>query len=209
MKKIKAILFDMDGVLVDAKDWHYEALNRALRLFGFEITRSEHIRHYDGLPTVIKLKLLTKEKGLPEGLHDFINEIKQRYTYRVAFNNCKPRFIHEYALSRLKAEGYKIAICSNSVRDSIMMMMERAALLKYADIVISNQDVKKPKPDPEMYITAARKLGMKPEECLILEDNEHGIKAAKASGGHLMIVKSTDDVTYWNITSKISEVEGK
>lgn len=209
MKKIRAILFDMDGVLVDAKDWHYEALNKALRLFGFEITRSEHLKNYDGLPTAVKLKILTKEKGLPEGLHSFINEIKQQYTYSIAFNNCKPRFIHEFSLSKLKSQGYKIAICSNSIRDSIAMMMERAALLKYADVVISNQDVKKPKPDPEMYIEAAKKLGVKPEECLILEDNENGIKAAQASGGNLMIIKTPDDVTYGKIISRIKEIEAK
>ena len=80
MSKIKAILFDMDGVLIDAKDWHYEALNKALALFGFEITRTEHLSTYDGLPTSVKLKKLTIEKGLPKKLHKFISEIKQQYT---------------------------------------------------------------------------------------------------------------------------------
>ena len=56
--KIKAVIFDMDGVLIDAKDWHYEALNKALRLFGLEITRSEHETTYDGLPTKDKLEIL-------------------------------------------------------------------------------------------------------------------------------------------------------
>ena len=142
-------------------------------------------------------------------MHSFINEIKQQYTYSIAFNNCKPRFIHEFALSKLKSQGYKIAICSNSIRDSIAMMMERAALLKYADVVISNQDVKKPKPDPEMYIEAAKKLWVKPEECLILEDNENGIKAAQASGGNLMIIKTPDEVNYGKIISRIKEIEAK
>lgn len=209
MKKIKSIMFDMDGVLIDAKDWHYEALNKALKLFGYEISRYEHLEIYDGLPTRVKLKMLTKEKGLPEGLHEFINSLKQQYTFDTAFNNCRPRFIHEFTLSKLHADGYKIAVCTNSVRKSTLMMLEKAALLKYIDLVVSNEDIKKPKPDPEMYITAAKKFKSLPKECLVIEDNEHGIKAAKAFGGNLIVVHSSSEVTYENIKDRINQIEGK
>ena len=77
--KIKAVLFDMDGVLIDAKEWHYEALNKALNLFGYNIERYEHLTSFDGLPTSVKLEKLTVEKGLPRSLHKFINEMKQKY----------------------------------------------------------------------------------------------------------------------------------
>lgn len=83
MTKIKAIIFDMDGVLIEAKDWHYEALNRALKLFGMEITRYEHLTTFDGLPTKDKLKMLSLERGLPKSLHSFINELKQQYTMEI------------------------------------------------------------------------------------------------------------------------------
>ena len=73
---IKAVLFDMDGVLIDAKDWHYEALNRALEHFGFAISRESHLSTFDGLPTRAKLQMLTKARGLPERLHEFINSLK-------------------------------------------------------------------------------------------------------------------------------------
>ena len=76
MNKIKAILFDMDGVLIDAKDWHYEALNKALSLFGLEISRYDHLTSFDGLPTKVKLKKISKRFYLPESLHPFINELK-------------------------------------------------------------------------------------------------------------------------------------
>ena len=68
IKKIKAVLFDMDGVLVEAKDWHYEAFNKALDVFGLPISRSEHLSLYDGLPTRKKLEMLTEKKGLPTQL---------------------------------------------------------------------------------------------------------------------------------------------
>jgi HAD superfamily hydrolase (TIGR01509 family) len=207
MHKVKAILFDMDGVLIDAKEWHYEALNKALLLFGMEINRHDHLVTYDGLPTKKKLEMLSKEKGLPVELHNFINEMKQQYTIEITFAKCKPMFLHEYALSKLKNEGYKIAVCSNSIRDTIVLMMEKSHLSKYIDLILSNQDIKNPKPDPEMYITAMKKLNMISEECLIVEDNDYGVKSALASGGHLLRVQRVFDVNYLNIKNRITDIE--
>lgn len=206
--KIKAVLFDMDGVLIDAKDWHYEAMNKALSLFGYTIERYEHLTSYDGLPTSVKLEKLSVEKGLPRSLHKFINEMKQRYTMTEIHNKCRPVFIHEYALSRLKSEGYKIAVCSNSIRKTIETMMDYAGLSSYLDLIMSNEDVKESKPNPEIYITAMERFGLKPEECLICEDNENGIKAAESSGGNLLKIKTTADVNYTNIIKRITELEG-
>ncbi len=204
---IKAILFDMDGVLIDAKEWHYEALNKALDLFGVSISRYDHLVTYDGLPTRIKLEMLSLEKGLPRGLHQFIYDLKQKFTVDQVLINCKPVFYQEYALSRLKNEGYSLAVCSNSIRESIELMMKKSDLGKYMDFIVSNQDVSKSKPDPEMYNFAISKLGLRPEECLILEDNENGIKAAKASGAHLLTIGSIEEVNYRNISRRIRELE--
>ena len=206
MNKIKAVIFDMDGVLIDAKDWHYEALNKALGFFGTEISRYDHLVTFDGLPTRKKLEMLSKVQNLPKGLHKLINALKQRFTAEIVFSRCKPVFYHQYALSKLKAEGYKLAVCSNSIRRSIEIMMDRADLIKYIDFFLSNQDVINGKPDPEMYINAINKLGLKPDECLILEDNENGIKAALASGAHLLKINTVEDVTYLNIANKINEI---
>lgn len=205
--KIKAILFDMDGVLIDAKDWHYEALNRALRLFGMPISRLDHLTSFDGLPTLRKLELLTLERSLPKELHLFINEMKQKYTMEIVHTQCKPRFIHEYALSSLKDKGYKLAVCSNSVRNTVETMMQRSALSNYLDFMMSNEDVINGKPDPEMYVQTMKYFALKPTECLIVEDNENGIKAARASGAHLLAVKKTTEVNLNNILHRISEIE--
>jgi len=207
MSKIKAVIFDMDGVLIEAKDWHYEALNKALELFGQSISRYDHLVTYDGLPTMMKLEMMTVERGLPRSLHEFINEIKQQYTLDMVFTRCKPTFNHQFALSQLKKEGYKLGVASNSVRITVESMMNKSALAEYLDIMLSNQDVEQPKPDPEMYNNAISYLGLKPTECLIVEDNENGIKAAYASGAHVLEVLTVDDVNYKNITDKIKEVE--
>jgi beta-phosphoglucomutase len=204
---IKAILFDMDGVLIEAKEWHFEALNKALDLFGMPISRYDHLTTFDGLPTRKKLEMLSLEKGLPKELHEFINEMKQQYTIDIVQMQCKPRFVHEYALSSLKANGYLMAVCSNSVRNSVVSMMRKANLDSYLDIMISNEDVANGKPDPEMYLNAISHFGLKPNECLIVEDNENGIRAAKASGAHLLVVKEVEDTNLRNIQSRIAEIE--
>src|SRR5690242_9095767 len=121
--KIEAILFDMDGVLIDARDWHYEALNLALSPFGLEIDRDAHLATYDGLPTRTKLDMLSKSRGLPRNLHGFVNTMKQKYTVDMVRQRCHPVFQHQYALSQLKTAGYKIAVCSNSIRQSLELMM--------------------------------------------------------------------------------------
>lgn len=205
--KIKAVLFDMDGVLIEAKEWHYEALNRALELFGTPISRHDHITTFDGLPTRKKLEMLSVEKGLPKELHDFINELKQQYTMDIVHTRCKPTFIHQYTLSSLKASGYLLGVCSNSVRNSVSTMMQKAGLKQYLDILVSNEDVSAGKPDPEMYIRAIEHFNLKPQECLIVEDNDKGIRAARAAGAHLLVVREVDETNLQNIQARIMEIE--
>jgi len=207
MPKIKAILFDMDGVLIDAKEWHYESLNKALNLFGTEISRYDHLVTFDGLPTKKKLEMLSLEGGFPKGLHPFVNDLKQVYTMEIVYAKCKPIFHHQYALSKLKDEGYHLAVCSNSVRNTIDIMMQKSNLAQYLDFFLSNQDVTHGKPNPEIYTKAIERLGLKPEECMIVEDNDNGVKAAIASGAHLLKVETVDDVTYFNIINRIKEIE--
>ncbi|MEN5363254.1 HAD family hydrolase [Brevundimonas intermedia] len=191
---IKAVIFDMDGVLIDAREWHYDALNRALRLFGQEISRTEHLLTFDGLPTRRKLEILTSTRGFPQNLHGFVNQLKQQYTMEIVHARCKPVFAREFALSRLKARGFLLAVASNSVRESVEAMMKRSNLMTYLDIVLSNEDVARSKPDPEIYLAAMKGLGVAAHETLIIEDNDHGVKAARSSGAHVMVVRGVNEV---------------
>lgn len=197
----------MDGVLIDAKDWHYDALNTALELFGSEISRYDHLVTFDGLPTRKKLDMLTNLGKLPKDLHPIINKMKQKYTMRLILNKCRPNFTHQFALSKLHSENYKMVVCSNSIRKSVEVMIEQAGLKEYFEFYVSNEDVSKGKPHPEMYQLAMNKLGLQPKECLILEDNDNGIRAAIDSGGHLLKIGEIFDVNYNNIKSRINEIE--
>lgn len=200
---IKAIVFDMDGVLIDAREWHYEALNRALDLFGYSISKADHLELYDGLPTSKKLEILTNRHGLPFELHTLINKLKQIYTMEIVQTSCRPSFNHEYALSRLSREGYTIAVASNSIKSTIETMMSKSALDVYLEFSLSNEDVVEPKPAPEIYLKAFEKLELEAQEIIIVEDNDHGVQAARASGANVMVVSSPADVTYWSIKQAI------
>jgi beta-phosphoglucomutase len=205
---IKAIVYDMDGVLIDARDWHYETLNRALALFGYNINRHEHLTTFDGLPTSRKLHMLTTERGLPVALHKFINEMKQAYTAHEVLLKCRPTFNHQYALSLLKNKfGFKMAVASNSIGATVNLMMDQAHLSQYLDHHLSNEDVTNAKPAPDIYLRAMELLGVRPEETLVLEDNAHGIAAAKAAGAHVLVIGEPSDVTLDNILNRIAEIE--
>jgi len=207
MTKIKYIIFDMDGVLIDAREWHYEALNRALGIFGLDISRHDHLVTYDGLPTMKKLEILSSHTNLPNQLHKFINELKQVFTMDIILSQCRPTFCHEYAISKLKSDGFRMAVCSNSIRDTITAMLSKSALIDYFEFYLSNQDVERPKPDPEIYLKAIDYLGALPGECLVLEDNFNGIRAAISAGAHVMQIDHITDVNYFNIRQHIKKLE--
>jgi HAD superfamily hydrolase (TIGR01509 family) len=204
---IKAILFDLDGVLVDATEWHFEALNRALALFSYTISRYEHLTAYNGLPTRKKLEMLSVEKGLPRGLHNVLNQIKQKYTREEILRQCAPSFEKEFMIHQLKRDGFKLAVCSNSVRESVELMLRGAGLLPLFDFIASNEDVQKPKPDPEMYLMAFSRLQLTPSECVIVEDAGHGIEAARRSGAHVCHVTGFGDVDYDRIRGFLQGIE--
>ncbi|HEX7796325.1 MAG TPA: HAD family hydrolase [Vicinamibacterales bacterium] len=207
MTRISCVLFDLDGVLVDATEWHYVALNRALALFGFDITRYEHLSDYNGLPTRKKLQMLSVEKGLPQALHDTLSRLKQVYTRDEILTRCRPVFEKEYMLSRLRKEGYRMAVCSNSIRESLRMMVQQSGLETYFEFLVSNEDVSRPKPNPEIYATTMTRMGVRPTETVIVEDSLHGLEAARRSGAHVCQVSGFADVDYFRVRSAIDRIE--
>ncbi|MEK7538905.1 MAG: HAD family phosphatase [Patescibacteria group bacterium] len=193
--EIKAVLFDLDGVLVNMPVGHYEALNKALGLFGVHINEEEHYGHFNGLPTRKKLETLEQQKRLPIGLREFINGIKQKYTKEIIPQYCAPDYSKIILLRHLKEQGFKLGCCSNSTKETLHLMLKSAQLFDFFDIIIGNDEVANPKPSPEIYQVAFGKLHVSPEECIIVEDSPHGIASGKASGATVYEVRDVDDVT--------------
>jgi len=206
---IKAIIFDLDGVLVDARELHYEALNRALSKFSCTVTRDEHLSTYDGLPTNKKLNLLTENKGLSPDVYGEVWGDKQYQTREIIDKEFTYDERIRGILSHLKEDGYRICVCSNSIRETTKMMLLRSGFLEYLEFFISNQDVNIPKPNPEMFLRAMVKFGVGPREIIIVEDSHYGRQAAFESGGHLCAVENTAQVTYERIKATIDKATEK
>jgi len=204
---IKLIIFDLDGVLVDARELHYNALNDALFLIDekYVINRDEHLSTYDGLSTTKKLNLLTKNKGLPKSLHNQVWKTKQQMTLKLIDEFSVDERIRDI-LKKLKSENYTIACATNSIRETAKLQLIRKGFFEYIDFMYSNQDVKNPKPNSEMYLRCMIKAEVNPNETLIIEDSHIGRKGAISSGGILCGVKDTKDVTYNKIKKYIDDM---
>ena len=201
---IKLIIFDLDGVLVEAKNIHFDALNKALGEYA--IDWNEHLSIYDGLKTNQKLEMLHERKGLPKERFKDIWDNKQKYTLE-ALSQLEPSTQLQVCMSSLVNEGYKIAVCSNSIRKTVLTVLSKLGIIEFMDLIISNEDVKNSKPHPEMYWKAISMMSCLPEETLIVEDSPYGLLAASRAKAHILRVASPKDVTYNNIHKKLTEIK--
>ena len=201
---VKLIIFDLDGVLVEAKNIHFDALNKALGKYA--ISWNEHLSTYDGLKTYQKLDMLSKEKDLPVDEHQHIWELKQKYTLQM-LSNLKPSNELQILMSKLVDDGYQIAVASNSIRKTVLTVLSKLGIMEYMDLVVSNEDVENSKPHPEMYWKAISKMKRLPEETLIIEDSPYGLLAAARSKSYILRVKNPKEVTYNNINNKLKQIK--
>ena len=200
---IKLVIFDLDGVLVEAKQIHYDALNEALGE-KYSISWDEHLSIYDGLKTNQKLDMLTERKGLPVSSHKQIWDDKQKYTLK-ALSNLQPNTQLQVCMDSLISNGYKLAVCSNSIRKTVLTVLSKFDIIDRFDLILSNEDVNNSKPHPEMYWKAMSKMSCLPEETLIVEDSPYGLLAASRSKAHVMRVGSPKDVNYINIYKHLNK----
>jgi HAD superfamily hydrolase (TIGR01509 family) len=202
------IIFDLDGVLITSKELHYRALNDALASFGeqYTITLDEHLSTYDGLSTTAKLNMLTEKKNLPIGLHGGVWEQKQKQTMEYLTKLPKnSRLISIF--ENIRNLGISIAVASNSIRTSVETSLASIGVMDLVDYIVSNQDVKRVKPFPEMYWKCMTELNELPKNTIIIEDSSIGRKGAIDSGGNLLPVQTPDDVTWELVHSKILELQ--
>lgn len=204
---LKLVLFDLDGVLVDTREHHYLALNRALEELDpkYAISLREHAERFDGLSTQKKLEVLSLERGLPTEAHASIWQRKQEHTFAVFAEHIKPNPVISALFKQLKSDGLKIYICSNSIRETVKRVLLHMQLMEYVDAYISNQDVISAKPHPEMYWQAMIRERVLPQQTLIIEDSFVGRSAALSSGARVLGVKNPDDVTTENVYRAIAE----
>lgn len=191
----KAIIFDLDGVLIDACEIHRQCFRKALATFdlGGLSFRDEDL---EGRPTQTKLSLL----GIEPVLHKMINREKQRLTLEAAKEYPRDERRVEM-LTRLQKEfpSIQMACVTNSIRETATTFLEAAGLRKFLVPLISNEDVSSPKPDPEGYVTCMRKLNVPAGKTLIVEDSPVGLQAARRSAA-AVLATTFETLSFENIS---------
>jgi HAD superfamily hydrolase (TIGR01509 family) len=213
---VKLIIFDLDGVLIDFKDIHYNCLNSALKEYGdsigvgdvYSIAYEQHLNEYDGLNTRKKLMKLSESRGLPLDSHDFIFDLKQYKTLMHLATQIHP--IDDSVirmLTLLKSSGVIIACCSNSIHITIETALENLGIRKLIDIVVGNDDVKSPKPHPEVYWTAMIAAGVDPSHTVVFEDSPVGLYAASSSSARVVRTTVKDLVSFADSFETVYDIE--
>ena len=207
MSKIKGLIFDLDGVLVNTKKIHFDALNLALKKKNIkQISYKDHLNIYDGLPTSKKLEILNKKKILKKTLIKSIKKIKQENTLKLLNSHIQynPKIYNTFL--RL-SKSYKISLATNAIKKTLELCLKKLKIKKFISFCYSNEDVINNKPHPEVYLKCLVNMGLKPSETLIFEDSHHGVMAAQDSGCLLYTVKNISDINYSNIINIIKNLD--
>lgn len=179
MCKINACIFDLDGVIVNTAKYHYLAWKKLARNLGFNFTleqneRLKGVSRMDSLDILLKIGKLnfTYEEKLK------LADIKNNYYVQYISNLNKNEILHgaEDFLKRVKQNNFKIAL--GSVSKNAMTIINKLELTHYFDAIIDGNMITHPKPNPEVFLLGAQKLGISPRHCVVFEDSIAGIKAA-------------------------------
>lgn len=201
MVAIRCILFDMDWVLIDARERHANAFIQACKEVGTSITHDFHALYLESLPTKKKTHILIEKWLVQEKDAEKIYHLKQAYTEKIITQSNLYSEQKVWLMKQLKDEWYLLWVCSNSIRASVEEITKKMWVFDYFDCVFSNNDVEKPKPDPEIYTKAIERLWCTPHTTLVIEDSEVWIHAAKASWAHVLCVQNASEVTWERIHS--------
>lgn len=185
MSETKLIIFDLDGVLIESKDAHHEALNNAL-VECYQPTIMDEDRHkFEAIPTREKIARL----GITDpDLAKKIRDLKAKFFTEDFVNYIGFDADLWATLDDLRHEGYLLAVASNAIRTTVFSVLSNLGIMNQMDFVISNQDVANAKPHPEMYWACMTALGVLPENTIIFEDSPVGLEGARKTGAKVIEV---------------------
>ncbi|WP_316840352.1 HAD family phosphatase [Pedobacter gandavensis] len=194
MKNLKAVLFDLDGTLIDSEYFHYECWNEILGAYGVQLNYPDWLKNYAGIPLPVNAKNLLSKYEINAVLEDVV---KRREALTLERLKTKDVGLMPYALEMIEflhARKLLLAIVTSSPREDVTAIFDRNGLGKYFTLIITRTDVQQNKPDPEGYQKCFTSLGLAKEECLVYEDTLNGIRAAKAAGIRCVAVQSNLEV---------------
>ncbi|CUO91402.1 haloacid dehalogenase superfamily%2C subfamily IA%2C variant 3 with third motif having DD or ED [Clostridium baratii] len=174
---IKAVIFDLDGLLIDSEIISYKIYKEILNQFGHDFSMEEYAQNFSGKTEVKNVTNLIDKYSLPWTVEIGLNnvlEIESKFLAQGVTLKTGAKELLEY----LKDKCFKIAIASSSTEDRALTILRQHNIIEYFDEFVFGHEVKKGKPNPDIFLKACDKLLERPEECLVLEDSEAGIQAA-------------------------------
>jgi HAD superfamily hydrolase (TIGR01509 family) len=187
---IRAVLFDFDGVVVNSEPFHLRSFRELLAPLGIKISESRHYSEFVGIGSNAIIAMLFKEHGINYDVKPWVEKRKAIFQRYVAMGKVKPKKGVRKLLIALKKKGIRTAIVSGGHSSNIKSALEKIKLEGFFDILVSLEDVKRRKPHPEGFLLAARRLGVKPSQCIAIEDSNSGVSAAHSAKMKVVCIKS-------------------
>ncbi|MFW6259692.1 MAG: HAD family hydrolase [Tangfeifania sp.] len=182
MPPFDAVIFDMDGVLVNSEPFYVEVEQTNFRQLGLTISEEEH-QTYQGTATDRMWQLIKERHGIEQPVNKLVEMTNNLVTpYFSSLESMNPMPGVKNLIEKLKEKKIPLALASSSYADVIEIILQKTGLKKYFDVVVSSQMTGASKPEPDIFLLAAKKLKAEPENCLVIEDSKNGIAAAKAAG---------------------------
>jgi beta-phosphoglucomutase len=206
-----AVIFDFDGVITDSEILHFRAFNAVLTKYGFELTKQEYYKDYLGLSDVDCFKALIGEGRLhiEESQIRDLGQQKTKVFEQLARTEGRIiEGVREF-LQMLSQSRLPTAICSGALRAEIELILDGAKLRSYFDAVVSAEEVKRGKPDPQGFLLALKKLNqprvqpISPGQCVVIEDSHWGLQAARAARMRSIAVTNTYEADQLKEADKI------
>jgi len=198
MKTFKAVLFDFDGVLADTMEDNFQAWKQSFQEKGVEIRRKDYFS-LEGMQLKEIAKTISKKYNINPNPEEIV---KKKNVYYLQYHSFRFYSGINKLIDKLKERNKLLAIVSASPKEKLCKTVPTEFLKKF-DVVTSGNDVKNGKPNPESYLTTLKKLNIKPEEGVVIENAPLGIKSAKAAGTYCIALTTTLDKNYLQEANKI------
>lgn len=178
---MKAVIFDMDGVIIDSEPIHFEVDKQTFKDLGYNVS-VEELGKYVGTTNEYMLTEIKKKYNINKSIEEIISYKVEMTKRKVMESNLEPIEGIKELLSELKNKDIPTAIASSSPRDFIDVVVSKFKLKNYFKFIVSGEEVKRGKPAPDIYFETAKKLGINPRDCIVIEDSKNGVLAAKTAG---------------------------
>jgi len=208
---LRAVIFDFDGVITDSEILHFRSFNQVLAQHGMEITVKDYYKDYLGLTDLDLLNLLVNEGLLElddEGIKNLAKQKEQVFEKLAQTEGSIIGGVRDF-LEMLKDNSIRMAICSGSLQTEIELILEEARLRSFFEVIVSAEDVRKNKSNPEGFLVTLQRLNEKSRnpalssQCIVIEDSHWGIEAAKAAGMHTIAITNSYDAEQLSLAEKV------